>query len=665
MFDYPAAKYRPQEITYGRNSVTDGYEWMRDASSPETVAFTEEENAFTDRYFAQHKDCFEKYYKEQREMADALMFHGVIRTPAGICASGEFADGISSTVLLDEDFTTKMIITDSDFMKGVHVHDIYPNPTRKDIYLLLVLRDKAERTSGFVYDAGQKKVLAELTDTFSVDWSADGCCAYYCRASHREDGTVANTLCRYDIDTGEDTDLYTYGGHAAYGIVFPMDEGGVIVKFAVDYHAGETVILEGEGGESIIPYDGNDRQYIGTAGDRHFFITDEEAPLGKIVAVKKGEDFRNAATVIVEAEEKITRAGICGEKIICVYESAGSQSLCIYDEDGKRHEVGLPCQYGKIDIAPREFRAVNPLFTYESFAVPSCVMELDTEQYVADVVYKSEEFCDDVVAERIFYTSQDGVRLPAYLVRRKDVTRNGSNRALFYGYGGYNASNYVASSACGMSIVKWLEEGGVYVHCIIRGGGEYGEEWHRGGWKDNKKNVFRDFCDIVEGVIADKWTNPSKTAICGLSNGGLLMTALITGRPELFGCVIASVPQTDLLGFVYDDRGSMYITEYGDPREDRMFAYMKSYSPYHNIREGVSYPGIYIQAGAMDNNVPAYHAKKFTAKMQALKGERPVLLRILPYGSHDRGTGEYFRRTIAEMRAFIDIELGRGGDSIG
>lgn len=161
------------------------------------------------------------------------------------------------------------------------------------------------------------------------------------------------------------------------------------------------------------------------------------------------------------------------------------------------------------------------------------------------------------------------MRLPAYLVRRKDVTRNGSNRALFYGYGGYNASNYVASSACGMSIVKWLEEGGVYVHCIIRGGGEYGEEWHRGGWKDNKKNVFRDFCDIVEGVIADKWTNPSKTAICGLSNGGLLMTALITGRPELFGCVIASVPQTDLLGFVYDDRGSMYITEYGDPREDR------------------------------------------------------------------------------------------------
>ena len=133
----------------------------------------------------------------------------------------------------------------------------------------------------------------------------------------------------------------------------------------------------------------------------------------------------------------------------------------------------------------------------------------------------------------------------------------------------------------------------------------------------------------------------------------------------MFGCVIASVPQTDLLGFVYDDRGPMYITEYGDPREDDMFEYMKSYSPYHNVRENTAYPGIYIQAGAMDNNVPAYHAKKFAARMQRLQGERPVLLRVLPYGSHDRGVGEYFQRTIAEMRTFIDIELGAGDEDNG
>lgn len=662
MYNYPAAERKQQEVKYGKHCVSDVYEWMRDASSQDTILFTDEQNMFTDQYFMDYQSRLEKYVNEQQVLNRNLMYREIVRTDGRITALGVYNDGISQSVLLNEDFTVKEVITDSDFIEGAHVHGISPNPACGYLYILHILRDKAERTSALVYDIRSRKVLAELKETFSVRWSSCGKYVYYCKAEHRKDGTIENALCRYCVGTKEDAALYTHQGHAAYGSVYPMDEGGVVVNFAVDYHACDVVIYEDENHITEIPYDGNARIYIGTNADRHYFITDEDALLGKIVTIEKGNGFHTKETYIEETDEKISQAGMHCGKVICVYEKAGSQSMCVYDEERHRHDIKLPCAYGKIDIASQEFHSDRPLFSYESFSVPANIMELNLENYTANIVYESGTACEDVTEELTYYTSYDGTCLPAYIIRKNHVQKNGENKTLFYGYGGYNATNYVSAQACGITIANWIEAGGIYVHCIIRGGGEFGEDWHRSGWKENKKNVFDDFCSIVEGVINDGWTKPARIAVCGASNGGLLMTALITRRPDLFGCVIASVPQTDLLGFVYDDRGSMYITEYGDPREDDMFEYMKSYSPYHNIRENITYPGIYIQAGAMDNNVPAYHAKKFAAEMQRLQGERPVLLRILPYGSHDRGTGEYFHRTIAEMRTFIDIELGAGDE---
>ena len=664
MYNYPVAKCHPQEVEYGNKRLIDEYEWMRDAESLETITFTNEENKFSDQYFEKNKELFAKHLREQQKMSKSVMYKNLIRTCGEITALNLRDDGISQCVLLNNDFTVKKEITSPDFIEGVHVYGILPNPKNKNLCILHVLRDKAERTSGMIYDIYQEKIIAELEDTFSLAWSSCGEYAYYCKANHRENGTIENTLQRYSVKEKADESLYTYQGHAAYGNVFPMDEGGVVVNFAVDYHASATVIYENEKQVIEIPYDGNAREYIGTENGWHFFVTDEDAEMGKIVAVEKGRAFDTKITYIEETEEKISQAGISQGKIICIYEYAGAQRLCVYDEEKNKIEIELPCAYGRIEMESQEMKSDSPLFSYESFSLPPCVLELNLKEYTSTIVYKSGDGCENVVEERTNYISQDGVLLTAYIIHKKDIRKNGKNQTLFYGYGGYNATNYVSSKACGMSISNWIESGGIYVHCIIRGGGEFGEEWHRSGWKGNKKNVFNDFCAILEGVIRDGWTNPSKIAICGLSNGGLLMTALITRRPDLFGCVIASVPQTDLLGFVYDARGTMYITEYGDPREEEMFEYMKSYSPYHNIRNDVSYPGIYIQAGAMDNNVPAYHAKKFTAKMQKLEGKRPVILRVLPYGSHDQGMGEYYHRTIAEMRTFIDIELGLGGKDI-
>ena len=175
----------------------------------------------------------------------------------------------------------------------------------------------------------------------------------------------------------------------------------------------------------------------------------------------------------------------------------------------------------------------------------------------------------------------------------------------------------------------------------------------------NKPNVFHDFIDIIKHVQELGWTCPDKTAICGGSNGGLLVTATLTQEPELMRAVIASVPHTDMLRFAYDDRGPMYITEYGDPRDEALFPIMRGYSPYHNIRAGQAYPALYVQTGELDNNVPPYHGKKFAARMQREAAPtNPVVLRVLARGSHDRGEGDAYYQTVSEMQCFLEHYLG-------
>ena len=274
----------------------------------------------------------------------------------------------------------------------------------------------------------------------------------------------------------------------------------------------------------------------------------------------------------------------------------------------------------------------------------------------------SDESYPDVVVEQLFAPSEsDGKMIPYFMVRRKDVKPDGQTPTWIYGYGGYNipALPWATDKVGGLDIARWAMQGGIYVMATLRGGSEYGTGWHEEGMMFHKKNCYGDFFGVTQKLIADGWTNPKKIVICGCSNGGLLVSTLVTMRPELFGCVIDSVPHTDMIHFTEDARGPMYITEYGNPRESKeMFEYILSYSPYHNVKQ-TSYPSVYIQTGECDNNVPPYHGKKFAARMQECnRSENPVLLRVLAKGSHDRGSGEAYWQTIAEAQLFVKKALG-------
>ena len=328
------------------------------------------------------------------------------------------------------------------------------------------------------------------------------------------------------------------------------------------------------------------------------------------------------------------------------------------EKDGET-EIPLPAKFGTLSLSGRTEDAAY--FTFESFAFPPVLLRFDGER-MEIAMRSSDESYPDVVVEQLFAPSEsDGKMIPYFMVRRKDVKPDGQTPTWIYGYGGYNipALPWATDKVGGLDIARWAMQGGIYVMATLRGGSEYGTGWHEEGMMFHKKNCYGDFFGVTQKLIADGWTNPKKIVICGCSNGGLLVSTLVTMRPELFGCVIDSVPHTDMIHFTEDARGPMYITEYGNPRESKeMFEYILSYSPYHNVKQ-TSYPSVYIQTGECDNNVPPYHGKKFAARMQECnRSENPVLLRVLAKGSHDRGSGEAYWQTIAEAQLFVKKALG-------
>lgn len=659
MYNYPESKEQEQIITFGTNTVIDKFEWLRDSTNKEVIEYTKKQNDFTDDYFEKHIETYNHNYQIMKEHSNIYTYIDAEQYFGDIIATKQYKNGNREIVILDKQLNTIKVLENINNIKGMQIISAIPNPTQKDTCILFVLKDKEERTSGIVYQIENNKIIAELPLTFSIAWSNDGRYAYYCTAKHRQDGTIENTLRQYDITDNTDTEIYTYSGHAAYGMVEVMDNNGVYVKFAVDYQSSYDIILENQKIYEI-GYDGYKRAYVGQIKDKYIFLTDKDAPMGKLVIVDKNYDFKNTSTYIKEREEQLEEAYFNNGKIICIYSHIASNTICVYDENKDPHFIKLPCEYGTVTLNNREIKNNKPLINYSSFNIPTCILELNIENYEANLLNKNQEQNPKSVDVKLLkIKAQDNTDIMAYVVHKKELKITGDNKALIYGYGGYNAINNILDEAADFDIRQWIENDGIYIHAIIRGGGEFGENWHKGGWKENKINCFNDFCDIAEEIIKRGYTNPNRLAAYGISNGGLLMTAIATRRPELFKCIIASVPHTDMLGFCYDDRGPMYITEYGDPRDPKMFEYLKSYSPYHNIKKDTKYPSMYIQTGEMDNNVPSYHAKKFATKMQKLQNKQPILLRTLPFGSHDRGKGEWFIKTLSEINTFIEIELDK------
>ncbi|WP_342601157.1 prolyl oligopeptidase family serine peptidase [Psychrobacillus sp. FSL H8-0483] len=392
--------------------------------------------------------------------------------------------------------------------------------------------------------------------------------------------------------------------------------------------------------------------YLGNDNSIFYFETNENAPKGKIISVDLSKPERkNWKEILPEGEDAISFTKIVnGKFVVCTMHNA-CYRLNIYEKDGSFiSNFSLPDLITISEVTGKSTSS-EMLVGYVSFLQPLQIVKYDfISQSMSDIFVKKNDYSSESYETlQVFYPSKDGTKVPMFLTFKKGIKLNQENPVLLYGYGGYNASMTPSFSP---SIRLWIEQGGIYAVANIRGGGEYGEEWHQAAIFEKRQNSYDDFIAAAEWLIKENYTQPSKIAIMGGSNGGLLVGVCITQRPELFGAALCLVPVTDMLRFHRFTVGRFWTTEFGNAEEnEKDFKFLYKYSPLHNVKEGVKYPPTLISTADTDDRVVPMHAKKFAATMQeAQSGDNPILLRVENNAGH--GLGKPLSKLIEEETDF-------------
>lgn len=398
--------------------------------------------------------------------------------------------------------------------------------------------------------------------------------------------------------------------------------------------------------------------FIGYEGNVAWFKTDLAAPRGRIVAVDLNQPD-HIATIVPEAPDKLESVELVGNRFVASYLKDAHSVVRLFELSGKgAGEIPLP-GIGTVSGFTGKRKDTETFYSFVSFTEPSTVYRYDFKTGQSAPLFRPKLEFDSTkyVTEQQFCRSKDGTRIPIFLTYRKGMEKNGSNPTLLYGYGGFDISITPSFSP---SIATWLDMGGIYAVANLRGGGEYGEEWHLEGTKLRKQNVFDDFIAAGEWLIANKYTATPKLAISGRSNGGLLVGACLTERPELWGAALPGVGVLDMLRFQKFTIGWAWTSDYGSSDNPEEFKALFAYSPLHNVRAGTKYPPTLITTADHDDRVFPGHSFKFAAALQAAQaGPTPVLIRIETRAGH--GAGKPTSKIIEEQTdqwAFLVKSLG-------
>ncbi len=389
--------------------------------------------------------------------------------------------------------------------------------------------------------------------------------------------------------------------------------------------------------------------FVGNDGSLFYFHTDLDAPRGKIIAIDVNDPApENWREIIPQQSDTIDFVDFINNQFVVAYLHDVHHQLKIYDTSGTPlREIHLPT-LGTVSGLSGKQQHTEMFFSFTSFLLPSTSYRYDFLTDRLTVVHEPEIDFDPSPYEtrQVFYHSKDGTRVPMFIIHKKGLTLDGGNPTLLYGYGGFAISLKPSFS---VSRLIWLEQGGVYALANLRGGAEYGEDWHKAGMLDKKQNVFDDFIAAAKWLIDNKYTSPDKLAIIGGSNGGLLTTACMLQQPDLFGAVVCRVPVTDMLRYHKFTVGRYWVPEYGNAEADpNVFKYLYDYSPLHNIKAGTEYPTILVTSADTDDRVVPAHAKKFVATLQAKAADtNPILLRVETKAGH--GAGKPTSKTIEEL----------------
>jgi prolyl oligopeptidase len=510
----------------------------------------------------------------------------------------------------------------------------------------------------------------------SASWLADGSGFYYGRYEAPKDGEALQGVNKnqkvyfHKVGTSQDADTLVYErpDHPTWMFDAKVTEDGRWL-----------VVTQGEGTErenriflrdlkdpagQIAPFlDKFDAAYnvVGNDGDRFYVLTDNGAKRYRLVAIDRHKpEPADWQTIVPEGPNRdvISSADIVGSRFILSWRTDAHETMKVYGLDGKfERDIPLPT-LGSIMGFSTKRKAAEAFYAFASYTYPTTVFHYDVASGKSRVFRQPKVAFNpsDFETTQVFYPSKDGTRIPMFLTSKKGLQKNGQNPTYLYGYGGFDISLTPSFTA---ATIAWLEMGGVYAVANLRGGGEYGKEWHDGGRLNNKQNVFDDFIAAAEYLIKEKYTSTPKLAIAGGSNGGLLVGAAMTQRPDLFGAALPAVGVMDMLRFHRFTIGWAWKSDYGSSETKEGFDTLIKYSPLQNVKPGTKYPATLVTTADHDDRVVPAHSFKFAAALQAAQaGDAPVLIRIETKAGH--GAGKPTSKQIeekADIYAFLVDQL--------
>ncbi len=677
-YNYTLAKQQVIEENYHGTIVKDPYRWLEDLESPETRAWIEAQIKFTSSYlsgiskrgeivnrltelynYPRYRGMIKRgdYYYFYKN--DGLQNQYVLYRQKGLTGEPEM---IIDPNKLSEDGT--VAISNLTISKdGTHI--VYALSAKGSDQQELRIKNVE---SGKDYDE-----IIKWCKFTSIAWVSNNEGFYYNR--YPEPGTVPkgdenkfNKVYWHKLGTNQEDDILIYERADAKELMFqPLiteDEKYLILQIYKGTDPTNRVYYKeiDSKGDFIRLLDKNDAEYsfLGNEGKIFYFKTDLNSPRAKIIAIDiDNPEESNWKVIIPEKEEPIDYARIINNKFVILYLKDVVHKLEIYDLNGKYiKEIELPTIGSIAEITGRQNDNIM-IFSFSSFLYPGTIFQYDFEEDNLEIIKEAKiKFnVNDYESKQIFYNSKDGTKVPMFIIQKKGIKLDGNNPVLLYGYGGFNVK---LSPYFSVYRLVWLENGGVYAIANLRGGSEYGEDWHRAGMLENKQNVFDDFISAAEWLINNKYTNPSKLAIEGGSNGGLLVAASMLQRPDLFKAVICEVPVTDMLRYHKFTVGHYWTGEYGNAEENKEhFKFLYAYSPLHNVKANVNYPSIMVTSADTDDRVYPAHALKFVATLQAAStGNNLVLLRFETKAGH--GAGKPLSKIInevADLLAFAFNEI--------
>lgn len=684
-FKYPSARRDSQVDDYHGEKVADPYRWMERLDSPETREWVKAEAELTDSYL--EKTPVRRALKERlTQLLDYEKFGTPFHAGKRFFYSHNSGLQPQSDLLMTVGLDGKPTIAFSPNLlpKGVSVAGYVASPDGK-LLAYGLSQGGSDWTDWHFRDLESGKDLSDelrWTKYYHPVFSPNGKGVYYSAFPAPAQGEELrvrdlNNAIYYHAFGGkqsEDRKVYarpehqdwqfaphlTRGGH---WLVITAGEGEVGDKGLENIYA---VNLGGNKGTVQTIVEGFDAEYLFAGEEREllYFQTTLNAPKGRVIAIdphrKERREFKE---IVAQGEDAMDSASgsvtLVGHRLIVGTLHDAHSKVTVYGLDGHRqYEVSLP-GIGTASGFGGTPKDEETFFSFVDYVTPPTIYRLnlkagESELYRAPKPpFESTQF----ETKQVFYPSKDGTKIPMYLVHKRGIKLDGANPTLLYGYGGFGISVVPRFDS---TRVAWLERGGIFAVANIRGGGEYGEEWHRQAIHEHKQKVFDDFIAAAEWLIAQKYTSTPKLAIEGGSNGGLLIGACVTQRPDLFGAALAYVGVMDMLRFDQFGQGAGWVGDYGSPQNPKDFKALRAYSPYHNVKPGTRYPPIMVITGDHDARVMPAHSFKFAAALQAAQsGAAPILLRVRLSTGHGAGpTTSQVIEEKADAYAFLMASLG-------